>query len=275
MKFVGDFGDRYDVFVAHTQQGIPCARHLSEILRGGQCKVFLDLDSMEAGDSWDIKIPACLQRSKVILLLITKDWSESPYFREEVIRSIALERNQPSNYHVLTILVDAIPVGELPYGTLTKQHIHVMGEDYPNALVQHVYSILSMEVSVEKPVFEHELHHYPTGPMVPSLSIPRDLVRTYADLIPAAHCRDVIDEADALRLEADPGPETTIVQHRELLIPEYTPTYNYWSMAFNTAGLHGPRMVAALVMAGPKPEQMSDVTRLKRDALLETLRGWR
>lgn len=268
--------ERYDLFIAHTRNGSTAAVQLYNDFRD-QMVVFLDSHTQQLGWSWDISIPECLRRSKIIVLLITDDWAESPYFREEVIRAIALERNAPGNHQVLTVVLDNLPTDRLPYGTGVKQHLFAKDPLYFSRLKNEILQRLKKEfVEVESyQVRQHFLHKYPTGPMVPSLNVPRELVRAYAEAFTVSEFRYIIDEADVLRLEADPGPETTIVKHSELLPAEYSTPFNYWSMAFNTACLHGPRMLAALLMAGPKDEMLSEDVRQKRTRLLSSLETWR
>lgn len=100
----------------------------------------------------------------------------------------------------------------------------------------------------EKP--RHELHAYPRFPMVPSHKISISIKQAYADLIPVREARGLIDQANSFRLEADPGDATvTLIKQSRLRSPEDNPPIDFWIDAFNEAGKHGPRMLAALLLS--------------------------
>jgi hypothetical protein len=116
------------------------------------------------------------------------------------------------------------------------------------------------------------LAQFPLGPMFPPDRIPESLINAYADLFGTkVSAQRVVNRAIHLRREADPNdPELTVLRHAELPQVEIG-SDNYWYQAFTQAGMHSPRMLAALVLAHPD-HQLSDNSRRERAQLLIALR---
>jgi hypothetical protein len=122
-----------------------------------------------------------------------------------------------------------------------------------------------------KPV--HQLHDFPRGPMVPLHSVKRPLKAAYAEMIDPTEAHAVIGEANALRLEADPGDRTvTIIKLAKVPPPLFSRTTTFWEAAFAEACLHGPRMLAALLLVVSET-QFPDEAKEARAKLLKELRS--
>jgi len=119
----------------------------------------------------------------------------------------------------------------------------------------------------------HVLHQYPRGPLVPSHKVPLSLKQAYASVIRVLEARQVIDDANSFRQEADPGDQTvTLLKQFRLRAPENNPPIDFWMDAFTEAAKHGARMLAALVLV-LEDDQFSERNRQGRQGLLDYLRN--
>ena len=120
----------------------------------------------------------------------------------------------------------------------------------------------------------HPLHDFPKGPMVEFYLISRELKTAYANYIPVTDARQVISEAIAFRKQADPDDKSaSTIKHYDLPAPEVVGSYLYWQDVFNEACLHGPRMLAAILLLIP-PNVFNNKIKKEREALLEKLKSW-
>jgi hypothetical protein len=109
--------------------------------------------------------------------------------------------------------------------------------------------------------------------MVPIHLVSRPLKAAYAETIDPTDAHAVINEANALRLEADPGDRTvTVIKLSKLPPPHFSRTTAFWETAFAEACLHGPRMLAALLLVVPETQFPDDV-KAAREKLLKQLRS--
>lgn len=108
----------------------------------------------------------------------------------------------------------------------------------------------------------------PLGPGVPTGRVTHDMIQAFADASPDQDLHSVLlDRAVMLRQECDPG--ATVVRMMDL--PLVLGAYRFWRACLVEACRHGPRMVAALLLALPK-ETLTTRVRSQRDALLVSLR---
>jgi hypothetical protein len=97
----------------------------------------------------------------------------------------------------------------------------------------------------------HPLHAFPRSPMVEAYLIPIDLVRAYARWANTpTKAREIVEEAIRIRREADEGDaDVTVIDQADLPPVTQVAPYEYLQAAFTEARLHGPRMLAALILA--------------------------
>lgn len=113
----------------------------------------------------------------------------------------------------------------------------------------------------------HYLHQFPKGPMVEGYMINEKIIETFAKSIDQEKSVRYINQANRLRLQADPkNPQTTIINHIDLPAPQQS-TANYWSHAFHQASLNGPRMLAALLNVLPDDKFDTDTLASKNQLL--------
>jgi hypothetical protein len=99
---------------------------------------------------------------------------------------------------------------------------------------------------------QHYLHKFPCTPLFPILKIDSRIIEAYATLISEDEALLYIQKANQFRLEADVGDESvTIIQEHSILPIKSTPSLAFWRFVFKEAGLHSPRMLAALLEVLP------------------------
>lgn len=109
----------YDVFVAYHRSDREYALALVNAIRtiDGKRDVFIDGESLRAGDDWMEIIPRALERSKSVVFILTAGIEQSdastgsPYFKNEVIQ--AIKQNRDGKTKIIPIMIEEC---ELPYG---------------------------------------------------------------------------------------------------------------------------------------------------------------
>jgi len=115
---------------------------------------------------------------------------------------------------------------------------------------------------------EHPLLEYPIGPAISAFRIPPILIETYAKLTPSSQAVTELSKAIAYRIEANPDdPEVTYPEPIYLPPPEFTAPISYWHALFANAGLHGPRMLAALLLSKPDTQFTTEAKRVRQTFL--------
>ncbi len=108
--------------------------------------------------------------------------------------------------------------------------------------------------------------------MVEAFRVSRSVKAAYAASIDSAQANAIVGEANAFRLEADPADSSvTIIKLGNLPPPLTVGPRVYWEAAFGEACLHGPRMLAALLLV-VSDALFPDDARVAREKLLRSLR---
>ena len=249
----------YDFFIAHAGKDINKAKNIYDLL-SEKYKVFLDKESLQLGDNWPKVLSDALEKSKVIILLLSKGSDNAYYLQEEMVRAIQLQRTNSNFYKVVPIYLDGLPntISEIPYGLYQLHSIDLVAEnDVKNVykkLVQYFDYRPSNESSSyqikEDLHFSHVLHKFPIGPRVDGSLVPVKLIEEFAETVNVSESLQIIDEANALRKQADPSETGSItIKKINLPHPGNTSPKEFWLTAFVQARLHGPRMLAALLLS--------------------------
>ena len=94
--------DPVDVFLGHAGPDEVLARQLDGALRSRGLSVFLALDDVGLGQSWDDAIPAAQRTARLSLLLLTPNAPRAHYLRSEV--QTALARHRRDGHLVVPVL---------------------------------------------------------------------------------------------------------------------------------------------------------------------------
>jgi TIR domain len=271
----------WDIFVAYPSANWRDASNLFDALVP-HVTVFFDRKSLQVGDEADVVIPRALRSSKMAVVLVDSDYSRSYYARAESVLAIALARSDPSYRVVPIYLRGRPPIIDTPYGLLLKQSLDFTAEASWEAVAQKLrYALGSMADSTGAVESVDSVSHpdpkvalirrLPIGPRVNNFLVRLSLVQEFSDAAGPDRASDVLNEAVYLQLSAN--PEATYILPSHLPDPRFAGAFNYWKTAFSEACLHGPRMLAALLMA-VDDSQFTDAWKNERDRLLSTLATW-
>jgi TIR domain len=257
------------IFLSHSSEDVARLRPLVAELRGRGVEVWFAPDELKPGDSVSDRMSRALERATHILVAWSRHSSASEHVGNE-FGSFYMAHPAPGP--VLFMLLDAT---EVKFLFRDRLYFRSTGDAARDAAVVADWAEGrgSREIVGDDPDFTHSparhtLHDFPRGPMVELHRVPNSLVRAYAALHgtrAAAHA--LVQEANSFRLAADPGDPSVTVIGLEYLPAFEAGAFSFWQSAFFEACRHGPRMLAALVLAQPD-EQFRPEARRDRAGLL-------
>lgn len=278
---MGTLNSNYDFFIAHASKDIDTAIYMYNILAKNHI-VFLDKHSLGAGDNWSQILPEALEKSKVIILLLSKDSTNAYYLQEEMLRAIQLNRTKKNWNRLIPVYLDGFPanISDIPYGLYQIHSIDLRDEGSVENICIKIRQYLERSPDSnednskvkEQLSFKHVLHAFPVGPMVDGYLVSTNIIETFAEAIDVSESLQVINQANAFRKSADPFEEGSILIRKIKLPPPAKNTaIEFWLAAFTQARLHGPRMLAALLLTVEDtffPKQIKE----EKNKLLEILK---
>src|ERR1035441_5111771 len=107
----------WDFFIAHAGPDRDAAHELWKEL-SSTCRVFLDAESLEYGDDWDLALPEAQRNSRVTVVLVSGRTEKAYYLREEIAAAIAMTREDKDRHRVVPVYLDIPPFDDhdVPYG---------------------------------------------------------------------------------------------------------------------------------------------------------------
>ncbi len=267
---------QYHFFIAYPSTAAKQAEELFDLLTDSH-KVYLDSRNLLAGQNWTTALSMAQAASLITVALICQEYQSAFYAQEEVAAGIAYERVWGNTRHIVVpIYLNGLPLDpvQIPYGIRVKQALDAIKESSLEAVAVKLKAMLGPSTSTYKEpptTYEHPLKKYPTHPLVPAEWVSTELVQSYAQIIRQFEALQVITDANRFRREADlDDPKATTIKEYQLLPVYSVPPYAFWLNVFYEARLHGPRMLAALLMVVPD-DQFEAKARLNRRELLESL----
>jgi TIR domain len=125
------------VFISHSRKDEAVAHLLAHILRANQIECLIDRE-MQAGQKFDSKIQHLIQGADLVLVLLTKDSSRSPWVNQEIGFAIALGK---------PVWPLAIETDIEPYGMLsTTQAYSLIDWSDPVKAIQRLVSALQSSI---------------------------------------------------------------------------------------------------------------------------------
>lgn len=268
------------IFLSHSTKDAGRLRRLAEELRERGLEVwFADIPF---GAPIGVEMSRALERADLFLLAWSRAASESEHVKNELW---AFYHAHPEPGPILFMRLDETAIDLLfrprRYFRATDDAAHDAGVIADWAAGRPNPEIASDEREgkgdagpqrAAPPGARHALHEYPRGPLVDLHWLPDSLVDTYTSLLGArTDALAVLNEAIRLRLEADADATYIRIGH----LPSFdSGAYAFWQSAFYEACRHGPRMLAALLLAQPD-EMFTHEARRDRAKLLERLRASR
>ena len=270
---------QYDFFLSHPGQAIRQAKALYDLLQP-HCQVFLDEEALQPGDNWGIELQQALEQSRFIIALLDGTYGAAYYAQEELSRSLNMERQHPGRYSVVPVYLNGFPqrTEDIPFGIFLKHSLNVQKEGGLEGIAKKLLLQLQsdsgtaeLKVADNERNMEHPLQTFPRGPMVEAELIKRSLIEAYAAFLRPHEFLQVIAEANYFRKQADPGDEhVTTIQPFHVPPPQTVSALQFWMEVFREARLHGPRMLAALVLVVPE-DQFPPNARQARTELLQQI----
>jgi hypothetical protein len=265
--------EEYDFFISHASADTAAAEELYEQL--AQKRVFFARRSIAHGEEFDAALASALSRSRTIVILISRHSHEAFYERAEIARAIGLYRADKTRFRLVPVYLDGVPpIVDLPFiGLETIQGLDAIKL---NGMAGIAAALLDSRVPA--PTAPHVVktrvelvQACASGGVVSANLIRSELITAFATAIPATQASLAIVDANALVVEAAPDDaDVGVIRHIDLPDPSAVPPFSFWIAAFNQARLHGPRMVAAMLLS-LEERKYSPAALAQRDHLLCTL----
>ena len=96
----------YDAFISYSRRDLPVVQGLKRQLDERRLRVFLDLDSLRAGEDWPPQLGAAVQDSRMMVLCWSAQADKSDLVRAEINHALSTKKPVP----VLPWLLDSTPL---------------------------------------------------------------------------------------------------------------------------------------------------------------------
>lgn len=242
-------GESWDIFISYAGRDESRARELFHLLRTG-CRVFFAKESLQAGDNWGEQIVAALLTTTITAVMVSIHSQRAWYQGEENARAIEIARDSGGRKRVVPIYLDGFPKASdwNLFGLNVLHGLDVRLEGGLGQVAQKLLRILrNKPLEMAHPIStDHVLASIPQGPGLDGGLVDEALIDAYAENFSAARADLLVDRANAFRKQAD--PDATVIRKADVPRVESVEPIRYWHGVFREARLHGPRMLAALLL---------------------------
>ncbi|MVM33997.1 TIR domain-containing protein [Spirosoma sp. HMF4905] len=253
-------------------------KQLSTLKRNNEIELWNDR-MINAGKEWDKEIKKELLEADIILLLISADFLASDYCNDIEVR-IALEKHELKQAIIIPIIIRACDWNAAPFGKIQALPKNAKPiKNWPDVdeayldVIRGIRNILFHKTQIEISS-THILHEFPTYPMVDAVDVPKNIIDNISKTIPINEAETWINEANRFRKKADPDdPKTTIIELHTLQSVYQLSSSDYWAKVIGQARLHGPRMLAALLLTVPD-SGFTTSAKEDKDELLQRLKQY-
>lgn len=264
---------QYEIFLSTMEPELNIANKIFEILHQKK-PTFLRNISLSEDNKW-LSSLTIQSFSKLSVIFIDNINGYAQYNSLEYENALNLEKNLDNRHKMIVLYVNDIPIHneQLPFALRGRPHINLIKEKSIESSVQKICNLLDGWIIDNESLssiqnVDHPLQKFPRGPMVEAHLVSLSIIQNYARLIKPREAMQIIAEANAFRLEADlNSPSATIIKDYQLLPVHSVTPYEFWLDAFKEARLHGPRMLAALLMVVPDFQFEPKAQEAKRDLL--------
>jgi TIR domain-containing protein len=259
------------LFISHSSVDGDFAAELLKELTGIGVELWLDQQQIGYGVPIASQISAGLARADRLLVVWSQDADSSVHVQNEID---AFYMKSPKPGTILFLRRDGQPI---PILYAARRFLSSTGDPAADATVikKWVTDTATPEDKIGKEELpsEQSVSGIPKGPRVPHHFVSDALISAYAELLPTdAKSRLIIDRAIRMRLQADPDdPRATVIAFGDLPNLNFVGAKAFWQEVFLQAALHGPRMLASLLLAQPD-DLFPPTARLDRARLLLYLR---
>lgn len=138
-----------NIFISHNHQDKEFVRRISADLRAGGFSVWLDEDIVSVGENWTDKITEALERSDIILVVLSANSSNSTFQNSEIAYALASQRKNPSK-RVVPLVIDK--KAELPFFLKDVAYADFSSQEKYNEQLQHLIQALSVSLSIDSTI---------------------------------------------------------------------------------------------------------------------------
>ena len=258
------------LFLSYSVKDKDCLLPLVGALKALGVDVWFDRYKIEPGASLLQKISEGLTESDRLLVAWSRNANVSQFVQDELSGFYALRPKPP---FILFMRLDDTPIK-----TIFGGRRYLRFTDDVDAMAQAIVNWINGQPGPQihedesKPPSPEFLHRFPRGPRVPFQQVTDELIYAYAEALnTVTHAQRIINKANQMREQADPG-DSTVTFLSEAFLPTFgnVGAYAYWQEVFRMACLKGPRMLGALLLAQPD-DMFDDKARSDRARLLRHL----
>lgn len=238
---------------------------------------------IKPGEDWDKIIKSELLDADIILLLVSPDFIASEYCYDIEVKA-AIEMHNQSVVKVLPVIIrhcdwqstlfadiQVLPKDGIP--VIEWKHRDEAWLDVVKAIRQVINKNQRRE-SINTQKDSNPLVDYPVYPMVEAVDFPRILIEEISKTIQGHESEMIVNEANRKRKSVNPGDDNvTIIELYRIQSVNQTSSYEFWIKVIGQARLHGPRMLAALLLTIPD-STFSLEARKEKAILLEKLKHY-
>jgi hypothetical protein len=262
----------WDIFISYAGRDEQRAQELYGLLKA-DLKVFFAKESIDPGDRFGERITEALQGSRITAVLVSLNSQQAWYQAAENAQAIDLARDDERR-RVVPVYLDGRPKAT-EWNLFGLNVLHGLDASPPGGMPEVARKLLALArnqpaEATGQPQPHHILHVIPMGPMIPGQRVEESLIDAYAERFSAARADLLIDRANAFRQQAD--PRATVIRKADIPRVELVEPIRYWQSVFTEARLHGPRMLAALLLV-VNDEAFPQEAQAARRKLLDELKA--
>lgn len=137
--------DQFDIFISYARQDTNIAGQIYEKLKPF-CRVFFDQESIDPGVPWRSKIKEAMDRSHIIVILISEHTAGSNFQNIEIHESLFLSASGSLGPRIIPVVLyrSDFEYGELPFGLGQFNAIPLPGHDHLTGLVEKLRKLLKL-----------------------------------------------------------------------------------------------------------------------------------
>ncbi|WP_153798514.1 toll/interleukin-1 receptor domain-containing protein [Foetidibacter luteolus] len=261
---------------------VELVKHLSTMKRNHEVEIWNDR-MINPGEEWDKVINSKLLEADIILLLVSSDFIASDYCNDIEVKK-AVEKHNLGKAKVIPIIVrscdwkttifaklQALPKDGKPlknWSDIDEAFLFVI-EGIRQAINERTPHLVSSPDNVDI------LDSFPVFPMVEPDDVPRVIIEAISKTVPFNEAETLINEANRLRKKANPTDKNvTIIELHKIQHSSQIAPYDFWMKVISQARLHGPKMLAALLLTVSDSSFTEEAKREKQN-LLEILKSYK
>lgn len=262
--------ENWDIFISYAARDEARSKELYQLLKP-ECRVFFGKESLQLGDNWREKVTEALLSTRVIAVLVSIHSQTAWYQAEENARAIEIVRDSQGQKRVVPVYLDG-PPGKSDWNLFGLNVVH--GLDVADVglaeAAKRLLAIIRGSPLGQAIPGGHVLDSIPPGPMVDRDFVELALIEAYAEYFSAARADLLVDRANAFRRQADKN--ASVIHKTDVPRVELVEPIRYWHSVFREACLHGPRMLAALLLV-VNDQNFPTQARTARRKLLDQLQA--